>query len=127
MPSSSAPAVLESSEDDDDFLPDLMMSQSTLASTQGSFAYVANAALPPSRKRGYEEDMEDDMDAYFDEHDVPFANTLATSEDASRHTSRIKLPMRNAKAITAVHIAGVDDFDEASFLAPLEGMDVDDF
>ena len=127
IPSSSAPAVLESSEDDDDFLPDLMMSQSTLASTQGSFSYGTNTADPINRKRGYEEDMEEDMDAFFDEYDASFADALTINENASRHTTRIKLPMRNARGTTAVHIAGVDDFDEASFLEPLEVMDVDDF
>jgi len=71
--------------------------------------------------------MEEDMDAFFDEYDASFADALAINENASRHTTRIKLPVRNARATTAVHIAGVDDFDEANFLEPLEVMDVDDF
>lgn len=116
---SSAPAGFGGSIADEDDMPDLMMSQSTMSPTQTSFGINQEAFAGNSRKRGYEEEVEDDLDAYFDLVDCEPTSTLA-----HRPIARMKQPM---KAEVRVQIVGADgnDFEDAMFLRGPEGMDVD--
>ncbi|KAK5166629.1 uncharacterized protein LTR77_008173 [Saxophila tyrrhenica] len=101
LPTSSAPAAMQT---DDEGLPGLMGSQTA-----------------PSRKRGYEEEAEEEMDAFFDEVEV--------AEAMEQQALPAGRPMANLKGTAsggAVRIVGGDDFEEAGFLAPLDGMEVDD-
>ena len=64
-PPSSAPPTFPTVRDSGSSMPGLSMSQNTVPSTQGSI--MSNAAPELSNKRSYEEDIEQDLDAYFDE------------------------------------------------------------
>lgn len=101
---------------DEDGVPGLSMSQSTIASTQDSFMSTSSSTVAgANKKRCYEEEIEGDMDAYFDE----------VEADDERVTARViakpRLGLR--KGFTdAVLAAEGEDFEDANFLAP---MDVD--
>lgn len=97
-------------------LPALSMSQNTLASTQNSSVFHTVADAGTSRKRTYEEDIEDDMDAFFDEVDV------AETASESRVIAKPKSTLRQAITEPEIVIMDGGDFDDAPFLAP---MDVD--
>jgi hypothetical protein len=113
--------------EEDDGLPGLSISQATILSSQGSYAGGLAAIERPSgnlRKRGYEEDVEDEMDAFFDEMDA----VKEERRPIARMRSANVAPggkMGGAAAVRIVHGGDVDDFEEAAFLAPVEGMDVD--
>jgi len=82
---------------------------------------VANAVSEMSNKRSYEEDIEEDLDAYFDE--VEAEEQMAAVE--GRRIARLKnSPQKQANGGVDVYsssggaVAG--DFEEAPFLAPME-------
>ena len=97
-------------------VPDPSFSQSTFASTQDSFTspHVTGSG---SRKRTYEEEAEEEMDAFFGE---------VEPEEAMRQLHRpvARTRGRSGKAKVElggpVRVVGVDDFGEAEFLAPME-------
>jgi hypothetical protein len=116
-PISSAPGVVMGSyEEEYEHMPDLSFSQETLASSQRSSLFVDEE--PPTRKRTYEDEVEDDMDALFgsmnSEHEVLAHTSVLPRPIATPRTSRKPAPPTQA----ATMIAG--DFDEASFLTPME-------
>lgn len=126
---SSAPARMqpynEAAEDEDD-LPDSMFSQSTLQSTQDSFGSWSSSAQIPGRKRTYEDDIEDDLDSFFDDDTaMDSVRPTALRLDRPLASMRQSLSRRSAQK-TETQVFGVDDFEDASFLGP-QGMDVDDF
>lgn len=122
-PPSSAPAAMqieEETDDQEDQVPRLSMSQQTLPSTGGSFAsFLSPSRQGSTKKRSYDEEIEDDMDALFDELDA------AEMHDAGPR--RIAKPKRNLRrAVTVggeVGMLNPDDFDEAEFLAPMDLCD----
>lgn len=121
VPPSSAPAVMEAgAEDEDDDLPGLSLSQDTLPSTQGSFGGGLAGwkdGAGQGRKRGYEDEVEDDMDAIFEELDA---------EDGTfgrRAIAKPKPSLRRVATDGAAVAVPDNDFGEAAFLAP---MDVDE-
>lgn len=125
MPASSAPAAMQGQEDEEPVMPGLSMSQSTLSGTQGSFGDSGRGSgVAAHKKRGFEEDIEDDMDDYFDEVD-----SLDVSKSgyggAERPMARLKGAMKGTASAVTVRGVGDDDFEEAGFLAPRDGMDVD--
>lgn len=126
VPPSSAPAAMqtetEEESDSDNLPPGMTMSQTTLSSTQGSFMSSASAPFGASRKRSYDEEVEDDLDAYFDDMD---ATEQAEQPKYSRPMARIKSALRKAATDGMVGVVGGDDFEEAAFLAPPVGMDLD--
>jgi hypothetical protein len=117
-PPSSAPPAFPTGRDSSSSMPGLSMSQTTLSSTQGSM--VSNTAPGLSNKRSYEEDIDDDLDAYFDE--VEAEEQMAPVE--GRRIARLKnSPHKQTVGDVHVHdsaggVAG--DFEEAPFLAPME-------
>ena len=117
-PPSSAPPAFPSGRDSNSSIPGLSLSQSTLSSTQSSV--VSNAAHTLPNKRSYEEDIEDDLDAYFDE--VEAEEQMAPVE--ARRIARLKnSPHKRTVGGVSVYsstggVAG--DFEEAPFLAPME-------
>jgi hypothetical protein len=117
-PPSSAPPALPTGREFNSSMPGLSMSQSTLQSTQGSI--TSNVAPALSIKRSYEEDIEDDLDAYFDE--VEAEEQMAPV--AGRHIAKLKnSPQKQISGGIGVYtstgrVAG--DFEEAPFLAPME-------
>lgn len=118
-PPSSAPAALRTANADyDESIPALSMSQSTMPSTQSSF--LAQQQPVKTNKRSYEEEIEDELDAYFSEVEEEDHETLiAKRAIAQPRNSMQKVPAGNGQ----VAIVGEDgDFEEAAFLAP---MDVD--
>lgn len=129
IPSSSAPAELEmEGEEDEEDVPELMQSQRTFTSTQGSFVSSMGAgdAAGASRKRTYEDEVEEGMDAYFDE--------IEADEALETHRHALDRPMARMKGSGAkgsVRIVAndgfsrVDDFEEAPFLTPPDRMDID--
>ena len=116
-PSSSAPADLG----DEDEMPDLTMSQYTLPSTQGSFGANEKAFRSNRRKRTYEEEVEDDLDAFFDD-----LGDGAGELRVERPIARMKVQGRKGgDAVVQAAPARGFDFEDAVFLVPQEGMDVD--
>lgn len=81
---------------------------------------MSNAAHTLPNKRSYEEDIEDDLDAYFDE--VEAEEQMAPVE--ARRIARLKnSPHKRTVGGVSVYsstggVAG--DFEEAPFLAPME-------
>jgi hypothetical protein len=117
-PPSSAPPAFPSGRDSNSSMPALSMSQSTLLSTQSSI--LSNAVSEPSNKRSYEEDIEDGLDAYFDE--VEAEEQMVPVE--GRRITRLKNSPRK-QTIGDVRLCGstdgvTGDFEEAPFLAPME-------
>lgn len=99
-------------------MPGLSMSQSTLSSTQASV--LSNAAQTLSNKRSYEEEIEDDLDAYFDE--VEAEEQMTPVE--GRRIARLKnSPQKQTIVGVGVYSSAggvAEDFEEAPFLAPME-------
>ena len=99
-------------------MPGLSTSQNTLLSTQKSFASGVD-----SKKRtiddGYEDDAEDAMDAFFDETEDR-ATSILTQPIQSRPMARMKASTKKANPVNTVRIFGEDDFEEATFLVPME-------
>lgn len=104
----------------------LVFSQQTFASTQGSFAssFVMERGSNVSRKRTYEEEAEEEIDVFFDEVD---AEEATEQQMMMNHRPIAKMKGKLGKAsvggsVTVVgeDLAGEDDFEEASFLAPME-------
>lgn len=82
---------------------------------------MPNAAPELSNKRSYEEDIEEDLDAYFDE--VEAEEQMAPVE--GRQIARLKnSPRKQANGGVDVYspsgVAVAEDFEEAPFLAPME-------
>ena len=63
------------------------------------------------RKRSYEEETEDDLDAFFDDVD---------STDADGTTRVIAKPKTSLRRATMGQGFGTGDFDDALFLAPMD-------
>ncbi|KAF2726344.1 hypothetical protein K431DRAFT_280373 [Polychaeton citri CBS 116435] len=137
-PTSSAPTILQSARGGRDSwdVPRLTMSQSTLGSSQESFtssAYLP-ASLVSNKKRTYEEETEEDIDAIFDAMDASDLDEdpVNADSDSSLHLADtlrlIAKPRRNAKAHSSTSSTAMAsdkiDFEEAPFLQPLDGMDV---
>lgn len=122
--SSSAPADVRAWVDaDEEDMPSLSFSQHTISSSQSSLLGSSQQPGGSAKKRSYEDDVEDDMDAFFDEAD---AMDAATYRDTQRPIARMKgsAPSKVAQH-SAVRILDADDFEEAAFLAPMDGMEVD--
>lgn len=120
VPSSSAPAVMGGLARDEEDMPGLSMSQGTLSSTQASFGANDVAYTVNSRKRTYDEEVEDDLDAYFDDIDAE-----QTNNPTARPFARMKQQGKKEGQAAAVRLPGGNDFEDAVFLAPADGMDVD--
>ncbi|KAK3704977.1 hypothetical protein LTR37_013494 [Vermiconidia calcicola] len=123
VPASSAPAVLARNDEDEDDVPSVTMSQNTLSSTQSSFVLTASAQPRASKKRTYEDEIEGDMDAYFGQ--VEAVEMDEQLPQSIRPIARMKGTEKTTTNGTEVRIAGEDDFEEAAFLAPLDGMELD--
>ncbi|CZT20061.1 uncharacterized protein RCC_05918 [Ramularia collo-cygni] len=119
---SSAPAEWDDDGEEED-MPGLSFSQYTPSSSNNSFVGVSQQSIGSAKKRSYEDDVEDDMDAFFDQ---VAAGDAAAHRDIARPIARLKgsSPTKTAQN-SVVRILDVDDFEEAAFLAPIEGMEVD--
>jgi hypothetical protein len=120
LPTSSAPAIVMGSyEEEYERMPDLSFSQETLASSQRSSWLLVEE--PPSRKRTYEDEVEDDMDALFEgmhsQDEVLTHSSVLPRLIATPRTSRKPALSGQAAMMTS------GDFDEASFLTPMEVME----
>lgn len=118
---------MQTEDDERDILPSLTVSQDSILSAQGSFMSTRPAALGASRKRTYEEEIEEDLDAYFDD-EWEGAGVVATDDvRAVRPMARMKQSLQKAATdgLASVNVVRADDFDEAAFLVPPEGMDMD--
>jgi hypothetical protein len=118
-PPSSAPPAFPTGRDLNNSMPGLSMSQNTVPSTQGSI--MSNAAPELSNKRSYEEDIEEDLDAYFDE--VEAEEQMAPVEGrriAKLKNSSQKQANGGVDAHSSVGVVMVGDFEDAPFLAPME-------
>jgi len=116
-PPSSAPAASRTGDADGyEAMPALSMSQSTIPSTQSSFPLQQQP--PKTNKRSYEDEIEDELDAYFSEVEEEDHETLIAKRAIAQPRSRMqKAPAGNGQ----VSIVGEDgDFEEATFLAPME-------
>ena len=77
-----------------------------------------------SRKRAYEEEIEEKIEAFFD--DAEGEKLIdASMPQADRPIARMKPQLRNTGTDSAVRVVGEDDFEDATFLAPPEGMDLE--
>lgn len=124
-PPSSPPAAFAVRDEQYDDMPALSISQNTVATSQNSFTASLSHPATKKRSRGDEDDyervIEDDLDAFF--------NDFGSEEPVMATTNRVFAQPRSLgkKAPTAGQVAVVNnDFDEAPFLAPVEGMEVDD-
>jgi len=82
---------------------------------------VPTAVPELSNKRSYEEDIEDDLDTYFEEVEaeeqmVPVEGRRIAKLKNSPH----KQAIGGAGMYTSAGVAGAGDFEEAPFLAPME-------
>ncbi|EMC92202.1 hypothetical protein BAUCODRAFT_38223 [Baudoinia panamericana UAMH 10762] len=115
VPPSSAPPVLQR---DEEHLPALTTSQLTLpSSTQSSFGSTSAPETNGTKKRTFEDEMEDDLDELFDEMDA------AGPSSSIRRLAKPKATLRRAATDGVLLDVGHEDFEEAAFLAP---MDVDE-
>jgi hypothetical protein len=78
----------------------------------------ANPVAQARRKRTFEEEMEDDMDAFFNEEEDDLG-----SVPAGRTIAKPRSSVRRAVSDGIMLDGGGGDFEDAAFLAP---MDVDD-
>lgn len=113
---SSAPAAMQSDYEED--MPDLYMSQSTTSTRDSFYDSSSQPASASTKKRGYEDEIEDDMDSFFLEDD-----DIGEEPDAMRPIARMKSSSSRKTGTGQVHIVGHDDFEDAPFLVP---MDVED-
>ncbi|KAK5134525.1 hypothetical protein LTR08_006442 [Meristemomyces frigidus] len=111
VPTSSAPPVFQTHDRGYGDVPALSWSQSTPASTQNSILPSAPSAEGGGKKRSYEEETEDNLDAFFV--DVAAAETQPTT----RLTAKPKASLRRG---AKEHAFGAGDFDDATFLAPMD-------
>lgn len=121
---SSAPAHMYGwNKENEEDMPGLSFSQHTFSSSQDSCYGSSQQFVGSAKKRSYEDDVEDDMDAFFDEADAADA---AEYHDTNRPIARMKGtgPKKNTRN-SVVRILDTDDFEEAAFLAPLDGMETD--
>lgn len=121
-PPSSAPAMMENDFEDYDELPDLSFSQATLNSTQNSFMSANGAQEGSSKKRSYDEEIEEGLDAFFN--DVDEDSVAQYSREVSKRP--IAKMKGSKKAEQGAPSSVGNDFEEAAFLSPLDGMDVDE-
>lgn len=110
-PVSSAPAAMDHDED----MPELYMSQSTTSNRHSSYSSSSQSAT--TKKRGYEDETEDDLDCFFQE-----GYTIGEDSAAMRPKAPVKSSSSRKFNIGQVHIVG-HDFEDAPFLVP---MDVED-
>jgi hypothetical protein len=112
-PPSSAPPAFPGGHDGATSMHGLCMSQSSFASTLPSAPQTAN-------KRAYDDDAEDDVDAYFDEVEAEEQTMPIEARRIARlkHSPRNQVAGRLAVFNSAVGVEG--DFEEAAFLAPME-------
>lgn len=106
--------------EDEDALPGLTMSQNTITSSQNSCAGTWRGEVVESRKRGYEEDIEDELDGFFA--DEVFEDATVRVE---RPLASMKKSLRRGGDVERVKVFGVDDFGEAEFLVAMDSMEVD--
>ncbi|EME86342.1 uncharacterized protein MYCFIDRAFT_84488 [Pseudocercospora fijiensis CIRAD86] len=112
VPPSSAPAAMRQCEDyDNEGMPSLSMSQSTIPSTQSSS--MSTSSSLGAKKRTYEDEAENDMDAFFDESE----DAVAQEPDALRPIARMKC--RTGKNNAQI-LNDNGDFEEAPFLMPMD-------
>ncbi|PPJ57040.1 hypothetical protein CBER1_00577 [Cercospora berteroae] len=114
QPISSAPPALDRRADD---MPDLVRSPSTIASSQNSFCGTSSQDAS-SKKRSYEDEVESDMDAFFDEGESGDDAGLDGATN-TRPLARMKSSPRKS-LVTGVQIVDGDDFEEATFLVPMD-------
>lgn len=118
VPPSSAPPIARFQQDEDEGIPGLTTSQNTILSSQSSFASAID-----SKKRtledGYEDDAEHAMDDFFDE-ETEGLTSIPMKPTQSRPMARMKASARKETPIHHVRVFGEDDFEEASFLVPME-------
>lgn len=121
MPFSSAPTIMIRHDENDELsVPGLSTSQNTISSTQGSFSGAIAAIPAAAKKRTYEDDIEDEMDNFFEE--------LDTSDDVSAATPVHDRPIAKMKGSrktsmpASVSILDGGDFEEAIFLTPMEDV-----
>lgn len=123
MPVSSAPAALGGGwRDEEEDMPGLTMSQSSMRSSRHEGPSMSQH-WNNDKKRSYEDDAEEDMDAFFDESEADAA-ALTQHYNTTRPLARMKASVTTRKpgTLSDVRILNGDDFEEATFLVP---MDVD--
>jgi len=99
-------------------MPGLSTSQSSFASTQGGS--VHSVAPKTANKRSYDDEAEDDVDAYFDEVEVEEQTVPFEARRIAKLKSSPRKHVAECIAIFGSAVAVGDDFEEAAFLAPIE-------
>ncbi|KAK5111449.1 hypothetical protein LTR62_004901 [Meristemomyces frigidus] len=114
-PPSSAPAIMGRGDMDDGDEPDLTMSQRTMDCTPGVYIFgLGSAANASTKKRTFEEEIEEELDAFFD--DVKTDDLPVTV----RPIAKVKFSVRSPTMEKIPIIQGDHDFEDAGFLAPME-------
>lgn len=113
-PPSSAPAAFQSR---DEVMPALSMSQSTIPSTQSSFLSQQQTPIK-TNKRSYEDEIEDELDAYFSGVEDEDHETLIAKRVIAQPKNRMQKAPAGSRQVAIVGEDG--DFEEAAFLAPME-------
>ena len=122
IPPSSAPAAMGRAGNLESSMPGMSISQSTLSTTEGSFDSSSSTEHGNYRKRTYEDDVEDDLDAYFNDTETETENPILRPE---RPMAKLKSQGKKDSAVLPTHAPSGSDFEEAAFLSPIDGMDVD--
>lgn len=128
LPPSSAPAAMQTYVDndeedhDEDVMPGLSMSQTTIPSNQSSFSYETHLEHN-AKKRTYDEELEDDLDVLFDDMDGE-DTVIEPHPRAIRPLAKLKQSAKHGLTVPGnVHPGGMIipdgcDFEEAAFLTP---------
>ncbi|KAK3068105.1 hypothetical protein LTR53_014583 [Teratosphaeriaceae sp. CCFEE 6253] len=116
IPPSTAPATLSRATlDGDDGVPDLSASQQTLPSTQGSLVPFASVTSSTKKKRSFEEEIEDDMDAFFV--NVDMTEPVAAGRRIARPKGSRQMV---AMAGRTIAVSDGEDFEDADFLSLMD-------
>ncbi|EME47147.1 hypothetical protein DOTSEDRAFT_69190 [Dothistroma septosporum NZE10] len=115
---SSAPAIMKVDDGDEYDVPALSTSQGSFVSTQSSSATAARSSAE-GKKRTYEDEAEDGMDAFFDEQEDE-CMAVTQRHAVVRPIARLKGTSWKVQQQHGVRIFGSDDFEDAPFLMPME-------
>lgn len=120
VPPSSAPANMQTDDDERiETVPALSISQATVVSSQGSLISRSLSAGISSKKRTFEEEIEEDMDNCFEE--VEALDEAIVCRQMSRSKANLRKPAADGLLVAGSSAGDFSDAD-AEFLAP---MDVD--
>ncbi|KXL50743.1 MAG: hypothetical protein FE78DRAFT_103185 [Acidomyces sp. 'richmondensis'] len=118
VPPSSAPATMQTDNNDcDEMVTALSMSQPTVSSSQESLSSSSLSAGICSKKRTFEEEIEEDMDICFE--DIDALNQAMAHRRMARPKASLRKPSADGYLVAGSSTGDFEDAD-AAFLAPID-------